>query len=62
MTILLILIPISFIFLLLAIGIFIWAMRNNQFENLESAALDILTTETEVASQSKTDDDKNNAD
>lgn len=47
MTILLVLIPISFIFLVLAIVIFIWAMRNNQFENLESAALDILTTEND---------------
>ena len=48
MTILLILIPISFIFLLIAIGIFVWAIRNNQFENLESAALDILASETDV--------------
>ena len=47
MTILLVLIPISFLFLLLAIGVFIWAMRNRQFENLDSAALDILTSESD---------------
>lgn len=56
MTILLILIPISFIFLLIAIGIFVWAIRSNQYENLESAALDILASETEVGSQSKKSD------
>ena len=56
MTVLLILIPISFIFLLIAIGIFVWAIRSNQFENLESAALDILASETEDSSQSKKSD------
>lgn len=56
MTVLLILIPISFIFLLIAIGIFVWAIRSNQYENLESAALDILASETEVSSQSKKSD------
>jgi cbb3-type cytochrome oxidase maturation protein len=58
MNILLVLIPISFIFLLLAIGIFIWAIRSNQFENLESAALDILATENDAdAKVKKTDAD-----
>lgn len=56
MTVLLILIPISFVFLLIAIGIFVWAIRSNQYENLESAALDILASETEVSSQSKKSD------
>ena len=57
MTILLVLIPISFIFLVLAIGIFIWAMRNNQFENLESAALDILTTQVDKPATKPDDND-----
>lgn len=43
---LLVLIPVSLVFLLIAIGIFIWALRSNQFENLESAALDILATDS----------------
>ena len=53
MNILLVLIPISFLFLLLAIGIFIWAIRSNQFDNLESAALDILATENDADAKVK---------
>lgn len=48
MNVLLILIPISLLFLLLAIACFFWAMRSHQFENLESAALDILSAESEL--------------
>ncbi len=48
MNILLVLIPVSLIFLLIAIGIFVWAIHSNQFENLESAALDILASEPDV--------------
>lgn len=55
MNALFVLIPVSLIFLLIAIGIFIWAMRSNQFENLESAALDILGSEKET--KVKTEDD-----
>ena len=54
MNALFVLIPVSLVFLLIAIGIFIWAMRSRQFENLESAALDILGSEKE--SKVKTDD------
>ncbi len=61
MNILLVLIPVSLIFLLIAIGIFVWALRSNQFENLESAALDILASENETRVETKTDDDTNNA-
>ena len=55
MNALFVLIPVSLVFLLIAIGIFIWAMRSNQFENLESAALDILGSEKET--KVKTADD-----
>lgn len=61
MNILLVLIPVSLIFLLIAIGIFIWALRNKQFENLESAALDILASETEAGGETKNGDSKNDA-
>jgi cbb3-type cytochrome oxidase maturation protein len=61
MNILLVLIPVSFIFLMMAIGIFIWAMRSNQFENLESAALDILASENEAGSDANTIDRKTDA-
>lgn len=56
MNILLVLIPVSFVFLLIAIGIFIWAVRGNQFENLESAALDILGSEKEASAKTNDDD------
>lgn len=61
MNILLVLIPVSLVFLLIAIGIFIWALRNKQFENLESAALDILASETEAGGETKSDGNKNDA-
>jgi cbb3-type cytochrome oxidase maturation protein len=58
---LLVLIPVSLVFLLIAIGIFIWALRSNQFENLESAALDILATDSEKIGEEKTTVGKNDA-
>jgi len=61
MNVLLVLIPVSLLFLLLAAGIFIWAIRSNQFENLESAALDILATESEAIDDAKIIDRKNDA-
>ena len=42
MTILLLLIPISLALLGLAIWAFVWAVRRGQFDDLDSAALDIL--------------------
>lgn len=42
MNMLLVLIPISLVLLVIAIGMFIWAVRKGQFDNLESAAFDIL--------------------
>ncbi len=42
MNILLVLVPLSLVLLLVIIGAFIWAVRNGQFEDIDSAALDIL--------------------
>ena len=42
MRILLVLIPISLVLLGIAIGAFWWAVRRGQFEDLDSAAIDIL--------------------
>lgn len=42
MTILLVLIPISLLLLGIAIAAFAWAVRRDQFEDLDAAALDIL--------------------
>jgi cbb3-type cytochrome oxidase maturation protein len=42
MQILLVLIPVSLLLLVAAVGAFFWAVRRGQFENLDRAALDIL--------------------
>ena len=46
MRILLALIPISLVLLGIAMAAFAWAVRNDQFEDLDSAALDVLTDES----------------
>lgn len=42
MRILLLLIPISMVLLGVAVAAFVWAVRRGQFDNLDTAALDIL--------------------
>jgi cbb3-type cytochrome oxidase maturation protein len=42
MNILLLLIPLSLLLLLAIIGAFIWAVRNGQFEDMDTPPLDIL--------------------
>ncbi len=42
MNILLALIPISLVLLIIGIAAFFWAVRKDQFENLDAAALDVL--------------------
>ena len=42
MIILLLLIPLSLVLLVAAVWAFIWAVRNGQFDDLETPALDIL--------------------
>lgn len=42
MNILLLLIPLSLVLLFAAICAFVWAVRNDQFEQLDTPALDIL--------------------
>ena len=46
MNILLFLIPISIVLLLIGIAAFFWAVRRDQFENLDSAALDVLADDS----------------
>jgi len=45
MSIIYVLIPLSVILMLLAIGFFFWAVKNNQFDDLDTPALDILDDE-----------------
>jgi cbb3-type cytochrome oxidase maturation protein len=42
MNALLILIPLSLVLLVAAIGAFVWAVRRGQFEDLDTPAIDIL--------------------
>lgn len=45
MNILFVLIPMSVVLLLVMIGTFVWAVRKGQFEDLDTAAIDILSDE-----------------
>ncbi len=49
MTILLALVPISLILLGLAIYAFVWAVRNGQYDDLDTPALDILVDDAAPA-------------
>lgn len=42
MNIIYVLIPLSVLLMILAIGAFFWAVRNDQFDDLDTPALDIL--------------------
>ncbi|QCO68326.1 cbb3-type cytochrome oxidase assembly protein CcoS [Luteimonas yindakuii] len=45
MNILLLLIPLSLLLLLAAVGAFVWAVRRGQFDDLDTPAIDILVDE-----------------
>jgi cbb3-type cytochrome oxidase maturation protein len=47
MTILLFLIPISLVLLAIAVGAFFWAVRQGQFDDLDTPALDILSDDAD---------------
>jgi len=49
MNVLMILIPVSMVLVLAAIGAFAWAVRGDQFEDLDVAAIDILSDDPEPA-------------
>ncbi|PSU45170.1 cbb3-type cytochrome oxidase assembly protein CcoS [Photobacterium frigidiphilum] len=46
------LIPIAIIFVCIAVAIFLWAVKSDQFEDLERQGFDILFDETESKSKS----------
>ncbi|MBK7115059.1 MAG: cbb3-type cytochrome oxidase assembly protein CcoS [Proteobacteria bacterium] len=43
MNILLLLVPLSLMLLLVIIGAFVWAVRNGQFDDLDTPPLDVLS-------------------
>ncbi|QNP40412.1 cbb3-type cytochrome oxidase assembly protein CcoS [Lysobacter solisilvae (ex Woo and Kim 2020)] len=47
MNILLLLVPLSLMLLLLAVGAFVWAVKRGQFDDLDTPALDILADDRE---------------
>ncbi|MDR7099045.1 cbb3-type cytochrome oxidase maturation protein [Lysobacter niabensis] len=47
MNILLLLVPLSLMLLLLAIGAFVWAVKRGQFDDLDTPGLDILVDDDE---------------
>jgi cbb3-type cytochrome oxidase maturation protein len=49
MTILLVLIPLGIVLLAVAVAVFIWAVRNGQFEDLEGEAERILFDDDPLA-------------
>lgn len=49
MTILLLLVPISVLLLGVAIAAFVWAVRDGQFDELETPALDVLREDPPAA-------------
>lgn len=55
MNIIYVLIPLSVLLMVLAIAFFFWAVRNEQFDDLDTPALDILD-EDERPKSGKTDD------
>ncbi len=58
MNIIYVLIPLSVILMILAIAFFFWAVRNDQFDDLDTPALDILDDEDKPRpDKPKPDDD-----
>ncbi|PZO65350.1 MAG: cbb3-type cytochrome oxidase assembly protein CcoS [Pseudoxanthomonas suwonensis] len=54
---LLLLIPISLVLLGIAIGLFVWAVRRGQFDDLDTPALDILREDPPPAAPDNPDRD-----
>ncbi len=53
MEIIYVLIPLSVLLMTLAIGAFFWAVRNDQFEDLDTPALDILDDDPREQNQTE---------
>ena len=57
MNILLVLIPLSLMLVLAAVYAFFWAVDNDQFEDMETPALDILADDEAPMAERKPDQD-----
>ncbi|WP_095499044.1 cbb3-type cytochrome oxidase assembly protein CcoS [Paraferrimonas haliotis] len=61
MSIIYVLIPIAMLFVIVAVSIFFWAVRSDQFEDLERQSVSILFDD-EPQPQTKTDASKSESD
>lgn len=62
MSVLYLLIPIAMIFLIVAIGFFFWAVKNNQFEDLERQGISILMDDDSKPTQNIASKDSESSD
>ena len=53
MSIIYVLIPIAMLFVAIAVGIFFWAVKNDQYDDLERQSLSILFDDKPIPSPSK---------
>lgn len=53
MSILLLMLPLSLLLLALAVGMFFWAVRSGQFDDLETPAMRILLDDDEAAGKTE---------
>ncbi|MEC9320484.1 cbb3-type cytochrome oxidase assembly protein CcoS [Idiomarina sp.] len=52
------LIPVAILFVILAVVIFFWAVRSNQFEDIERQGLNILMDDDDEKEQTKSTHDR----
>ncbi|PYE34358.1 cbb3-type cytochrome oxidase maturation protein [Idiomarina fontislapidosi] len=54
------LIPVAILFVILAVVIFFWAVRSNQFEDIERQGMNILMDDDDEKEAPKKTDDRSN--
>ncbi|MCL1048274.1 cbb3-type cytochrome oxidase assembly protein CcoS [Shewanella abyssi] len=59
MSIIYVLIPIAMLFVLVAVGIFFWAVKSDQFDDLEKQSVSILFEEDNHLQQNHAENDTN---
>ncbi|QQX82376.1 cbb3-type cytochrome oxidase assembly protein CcoS [Shewanella sp. KX20019] len=59
MSIIYVLIPIAMLFVLVAVGIFFWAVKSDQFDDLEKQSVSILFEEDSHQQQNHAESDTN---
>ncbi|GLP96090.1 cbb3-type cytochrome oxidase assembly protein CcoS [Paraferrimonas sedimenticola] len=61
MSIIYVLIPIAMLFVILAVSIFFWAVRSDQFEDLEKHSVSILFDEDQPQTQNNSNANKDSS-